>query len=249
MNKKIGLVLLFALLFSMGSKAQQATSMRINEVLVINEDNFVDDYGKRHGWIELYNSSAGTVNIAGCFLTNDKNNPRKYPIPKGDVNTQIPPGQQVLFWADDEPHRGTFHISFKLDPDKENYIALYNAAIAYEPEKNIPFGAFAKVCLRNRILSYIRYFHENQTSESLDDVDAEPDIPVSETPEQLMINKESLTELHHRIDRMLTDFEKSVFALYVGSMSYMDIAKALSKPKKSIDNAIHRIKAKLRKLL
>ena len=94
-----------------------------------------------------------------------------------------------------------------------------------------------------------QYFHENQTSESLDDVDAEPDIPVSETPEQLMINKESLTELHHRIDEMLTDFEKSVFALYVGSMSYMDIAKALSKPKKSIDNAIHRIKAKLRKLL
>ena len=135
------------------------------------------------------------------------------------------------------------------DIRQEAAIAWYNAAIAYEPEKNIPFGAFAKVCLRNRILSYIRYFHENQTSESLDDVDAEPDIPVSETPEQLMINKESLTELHHRIDEMLTDFEKSVFALYVGSMSYMDIAKALSKPKKSIDNAIHRIKAKLRKLL
>ena len=97
------------------------------------------------------------------------------------------------------------------DIRQEAAIALYNAAIAYEPEKNIPFGAFAKVCLRNRILSYIRYFHENQTSESLDDVDAEPDIPVSETPEQLMINKESLTELHHRIDEMLTDFEKSVF--------------------------------------
>ena len=49
-NKKIGVLLLFALLISFGAKAQRATSMRINEVLVINEDNFVDDYGKRHGW-------------------------------------------------------------------------------------------------------------------------------------------------------------------------------------------------------
>ena len=46
-NKKIGVLLLFALLVSFGAKAQRATSMRINEVLVINEDNFVDDYGKR----------------------------------------------------------------------------------------------------------------------------------------------------------------------------------------------------------
>ena len=127
MNKKIGVLLLFALLVSFGAKAQRATSMRINEVLVINEDNFVDDYGKRHGWIELFNTSAGTVNIAGCFLTDDKNNPKKYPIPKGDVLTQIPPHQHTLFWADGEPNRGTFHVNFTLDPSKENYIALYDA--------------------------------------------------------------------------------------------------------------------------
>lgn len=145
-KKKIGWLLLFAICFTFGVKAQQATSMRINEVLVINEDNFVDDYGKRHAWIELYNSSAGTVNIAGCFLTNDKNNPKKYPIPKGDVATQIPPGQQVLFWADNEPHRGTFHISFTLDPNKENYIALYNAdGTTLIDEVTIPAGQVADV--------------------------------------------------------------------------------------------------------
>ena len=70
-------MLLFALLVSFGAKAQRATSMRINEVLVINEDNFVDDYGKRHAWIELFNNSAGSVNIAGCYLTNDKSKPVK----------------------------------------------------------------------------------------------------------------------------------------------------------------------------
>ena len=35
------------------------------------------------------------VNIAGCFLTNDKNDPKKYPIPKGDVLTIIPPRQHT----------------------------------------------------------------------------------------------------------------------------------------------------------
>ena len=126
-NKRFGVLLQFILLVSFGAQAQRATSMRINEVLVINEDNFVDDYGKRHGWIELFNTSAGTVNIAGCFLTDDKNNPKKYPIPKGDVLTQIPPHQHTLFWADGEPNRGTFHVNFTLDPSKENYIALYDA--------------------------------------------------------------------------------------------------------------------------
>ena len=67
-NKKIGVLLLFALLISFGAKAQRATSMRINEVLVINEDNFVDDYGKRHGWIELFNTSAGTVTVSYTHL-------------------------------------------------------------------------------------------------------------------------------------------------------------------------------------
>ena len=119
-------VVFLFLFFSTGIQAQRVTSMRINEVLVINVDNYVDDYGKRSGWIELYNSSAGTVNIGGCYLTNDPDNPKKYPIPKGDVLTLIPPGQHALFWADGMAVRGTFHVNFELDPHNENYIALYN---------------------------------------------------------------------------------------------------------------------------
>lgn len=145
-NKKIGVLLLFALLISFGAKAQRATSMRINEVLVVNEDNFIDDYGKRHGWIELFNSSAGTVNIAGCYLTDDKNNPTKYTIPKGDVLTLIPPHQHTLFWVDGEPDRGTFHVNFVLDPSKANYLALYDAdGKTLIDEIDIPAGQKADV--------------------------------------------------------------------------------------------------------
>jgi Na+-transporting methylmalonyl-CoA/oxaloacetate decarboxylase gamma subunit len=115
--------------------------MKINEVLVVNEDNFVDDYGKRHAWVELFNSSAGTVNVAGCFLTNDKSNPRMYPIPKGDVLTRIPPQQHILFWANGDPGRGTFYTNFTLDPDKDNYIAFYDAdGLTLVDEIIIPAG-------------------------------------------------------------------------------------------------------------
>lgn len=127
MKKKIGVLILFALLVSFGTKAQRTSSLRINEILVINQDNYQDDYGKKSPWIEIFNNSAGTVDIKGCFLTNDKNNPKKYMIPKGDVLTKIPPRQHALFWADNTPGRGTFHVNFTLEPDKENYIALYDS--------------------------------------------------------------------------------------------------------------------------
>ena len=105
-NKKIGVLLLFALLISLRGKAQRATSMRINEVLVINEDNFVDDYGKRHGWIELFNTSAGTVNIAGCYLTDEQKQSHEISDPEGRrINSDSNPASTHLFWADGQPGR------------------------------------------------------------------------------------------------------------------------------------------------
>jgi Na+-transporting methylmalonyl-CoA/oxaloacetate decarboxylase gamma subunit len=110
-----------------GIWAQQTTALKINEILVINQDNYQDDYGEKHPWIEIYNASPGTVNIAGCYLTNDLNVPKKYMIPKGDVLTRISPRQHTLFWADDKPSRGTFHLNFTLEPDRPNFLALFDS--------------------------------------------------------------------------------------------------------------------------
>lgn len=117
------------LMFSavMAVQAQRTTSLKLNEILVINESNFVDDYGKRNSWIEIYNSSAGTVNIGGCFLTNDMSKPRMYAIPRGDVLTKIPPRQHTLFWADSNPSHGTFHLNFSLEKEGSNFIALFDS--------------------------------------------------------------------------------------------------------------------------
>ncbi|MDR1335992.1 MAG: OadG family protein [Tannerella sp.] len=126
-RKGTGIALLLMFICAFAAQGQRSASMRFNEVLVVNENNFVDDYGVHNGWFELFNTSWGSVNIGGCFLTDDRNNPRKYMIPKGDVLTRIPPRQHVLFWADDLASRGTFHVNFKLNPSGENYLALYDS--------------------------------------------------------------------------------------------------------------------------
>ena len=104
----VGLVLCFT------AGAQSQDAMRLNEYLVVNTDDFQDDFGQQTAWIELFNSSYGTVDIAGCFLSDDPANLKKYAIPGGDIQTKIKPRQHVLFWADNLPQRGTFHVSFDL---------------------------------------------------------------------------------------------------------------------------------------
>ncbi len=101
--------------------AQNQSDMRLNELLIYNETNFEDDFGFHHGWFELFNTSYGTVDIGGCFLTNDPENLKKYIIPKADVQTKIPPRQHTLFWADNNPYHGTFHINFTLEESDTIY--------------------------------------------------------------------------------------------------------------------------------
>jgi Na+-transporting methylmalonyl-CoA/oxaloacetate decarboxylase gamma subunit len=127
MKGKIITGLMLLLFFVVDIQAQRTTSLKINEILVINNDNFEDDYGKKHPWIEIFNASPGTVNIAGCYLTNDISNPKLYMVPKGDTKTIISPRQHALFWADNLPFRGTFHINFTLDSVKPNFIALFDS--------------------------------------------------------------------------------------------------------------------------
>lgn len=137
-KKKIGILIAAFMTVCGGAFAQSASSLCINEVLVNNKDNFQDDYGKHNAWIEIFNTSFATVDIRNCYLTNDKrvldkslSAPERaammYPIPKGDVLTKIPPRQHLLFWADNEPKRGNFHLNFKLDSVGPNWIALYDA--------------------------------------------------------------------------------------------------------------------------
>jgi len=105
--------------------AQNATDFRLNELLVHNESNAVDDFGEHTTWIEIFNSAYNYVNIGGCYLTDDMNNPKKYWIPTGDPTTRISGRNYIVFWADNHPTRGIFHLNFNLSEGKT--IALFDA--------------------------------------------------------------------------------------------------------------------------
>ncbi len=102
--------------------AQSPRAICINEVLVENTDNILSPYNEYSAWIELYNSSAATVNIKGCFLTDDPQNLTKYKIPMSDIRTIIKPHQHVLFWADGQSKRGALHLPFTLKKGEKTII-------------------------------------------------------------------------------------------------------------------------------
>ena len=68
-------------------------------------------------------------------------------------------------------------------------------------------------------------------------------------PETLFLDKERMEYLEGEIDKDLSTFEKQVLDLYLTGMSYSQIAKVLGKEEKSTDNALQRVKVKIKKIL
>lgn len=120
-------IIIAALACSLAVSAQSRKALKISEVMVENNTSIEDEYGQRVGWIELFNSNFGPLEISSVYLTNDSLNPTKYPVPLGDLRTKMGKRQTVVFFADGEPDRGTFHTSFTLTPGKDNWIGLYDA--------------------------------------------------------------------------------------------------------------------------
>lgn len=118
----------FVGLTSCGETESEDSKVLLNEVLTLNKGNFQDDYGVHNAWIEVFNTSFGTVDIAGYKLAvcSGSNDTIFYVVPKGDVQTKIKPRQHALFWADGKPNRGTFHITCKLDSARTNWVGLYD---------------------------------------------------------------------------------------------------------------------------
>ena len=132
MNKtKIGLLLSLALMLGLTSCGEQKsnTKLILNEVLIENQTNFQDDYGIHSAWIEVFNQSYSSANLAGYRLkvSNQPGDTASYFIPKGDVLTLVKPRQHALFWADGQPNRGTFHTSFILDGTTATWVGLFDS--------------------------------------------------------------------------------------------------------------------------
>ena len=147
MNKtKIGIFFTLLLMLGVCSSCGEKKSnnkLVLNEVLITNESNFQDDYGLHSAWIEIFNRSYGSADLAGCYLkcSSQPGDTASYFIPKGDVLSLIKPRQHSLFWADGEARRGTFHTNFTLNPDANNWIGLYDSGRNLLDQVVIPAGS------------------------------------------------------------------------------------------------------------
>ena len=93
--------------------------VRINEVSGSNSI-FINEYGKKNDWIELYNTTDEPIDVEGMYLTDNLDKPQKYKISKEQTNasTIIPPHGYLLVWCDKlATTNQALHASFKISDD------------------------------------------------------------------------------------------------------------------------------------
>ena len=99
----------------------------INEYSCSNEATIADNYGDYNDWFELYNPSGAAINLGGFFLSDNNNNPTKWPIPAG-VNIAAGGRLIVMCTGRDEFTGGFLHATFKITQTKPEEIVLANPA-------------------------------------------------------------------------------------------------------------------------
>ena len=100
-----------------------AEDVVINECLTLNQSGIVDDAGELEDWIEIHNRSNNPVNVAGYYLSDRLNNPKRWRIPLDAGNaTVIEPNGYTIVWADDDVEQGWNHTNFKLSSNGESLV-------------------------------------------------------------------------------------------------------------------------------
>ncbi len=131
----------------------------------------------------------------------------------------------------------------KDDIMQEATLAFYSAACAYDTNSPVTFGLYAKICIRNKLISMLR---ASSTKKKEKNRGVEN---VSQDPVDRLLEKEKSQQLGKKIESALSGFELSVFRLYLEKKSYAEIAEELGRSVKSVDNAIFRIKTKLKRFM
>ena len=135
------------------------------------------------------------------------------------------------------------------DLEQEGLMGLLNAVKTFSEDKNIKFSTYANVCIKNRMLSSLR---KNMPSgeEELDEEQLEEHSDsFHEIPENIVIEQERMNELYSRISSALTGLEWKVFQFFLTGISYNEIAVSLGITEKAVDNAMLRVRRKLKSLL
>ncbi|MDD2391738.1 MAG: sigma-70 family RNA polymerase sigma factor [Bacilli bacterium] len=145
---------------------------------------------------------------------------------------------------------------------QEGMLGFSYAINSFNEEKNVTFYTYATTCVERKIISAITKANRQKNkilNESLpieinsdDDQEKQFDKLLSDNsynPENIIVGDEFQMELLEIANRILTDYEYKVFELKINQFSYIEIAQILEKTPKAIDNALQRIKFKIKRAL
>ena len=147
---------------------------------------------------------------------------------------------------------------------QEGMIGLFKAIRDYDPEQGAKFKTFADICVSRQMFTAIEAANSKKHSPLNAYVSIEDDSKAAEAsaamgvllhdiaysdPEDLLIDVENVRRLETRIYELLSSLEKQVYELRLTGMGYVEIAGVLGKEEKSIDNALGRIKTKVKKIM
>jgi len=127
---------------------------------------------------------------------------------------------------------------------QEGKMAFYNSILAYDISGKVTFGAYAKVCVRNRLVSCVRVVNSKKRqkrSDSKNNYDLE-------NPQDTLIVRELEKKLFSLAQDCLSAYEKKIFAFYVRGERAKEISQKIGKSERSVNNAIYRIKVKLKQI-
>ena len=133
---------------------------------------------------------------------------------------------------------------------QEGMIGLLNAIRKYDPSRSDNFEAYASLCIKSRLVDAMRRDISSndmiyQSSDELSDVTP----ALGDDPEEKVLAEESAQEIIQYISGLLSAFEASVLDLYLEGYTVKEISEKLDKTVKSVDNAIVRVRNKLRQYL
>ena len=146
---------------------------------------------------------------------------------------------------------------------QEGMLGLFKAVRDYDCGRDASFRTFAQLCVTrqlytavkassrkkhlplNTAISLSRPVREDgeEDEEFLDCLEAD----ASSNPEVYLIGQEEMERLEEKIEKELSPFEKQVLELHLTGMGYVEIAHVLNRDEKSTDNALQRIRTKLKK--
>lgn len=130
---------------------------------------------------------------------------------------------------------------------QEGLMGLLSAVKSYSPDKNVKFSTYATKCIRNKIISSV---HKNSLISEGDAENLEEILSSGgNIPEDIILEKERMNELYDKITSALSEREWQVFQLFLTGMSYNQIALSVGASVKTVDNAMQRVRRKLKSLL